>query len=527
MQFQRAIAVSAIGLAVTATTQAQNITFPHDGLDRQYRIHVPDQLPDSPALVLAMHGYGGNNNDMMNNYGWTQLADERGFVVAFPNGTRDSWNNRFWDVDYSFHDGLDIDDDGFLRELALHLQELHATDSNKTYATGFSNGAEMSFQLACRESETFEALAPIVGMMMDTLFTDCNPAVARPILALNGTADDTTWWDGDMDDAAGWGPYRPIPEMIAFWADILGTPNMTSTDLPDTHPNDGSTVTLDVYNSPDHDLELWFYTVIGGGHDYPGVWGNMDIHATIEAWNFFAGCSAFSCIGDIDGDGEVGVNDLLELLGEFSVCTGDCQGDLDGDGDVDVEDVLAMIQYWGATCDIYGACCLTDGTCEYIKSAECAAAEGIWNGEGSSCVTASCSTTAHDECVDAAVVGNGATPFSTVDGSTSIDAYDDAQCAGSYLGALFADIWFAYEASCTGTLTVSTCDAATFDTDLVVYQGACEDKVQIGCSGDDGNCSGYTSTVTVPVTEGEQYLIRLGGWDTSCSGTGSLTIDCQ
>ena len=95
----------------------------------------------------------------------------------------------------------------------------------------------------------------------------------------------------------------------------------------------------------------------------------MDIHATIEAWNFFAGRSAFSCIGDIDGDGEVGVNDLLELLGEFSVCTGDCQGDLDGDGDVDVEDVLAMIQYWGATCDIYGACCLTDGTCEYIKRA--------------------------------------------------------------------------------------------------------------------------------------------------------------
>lgn len=521
------IAILAIGSFATARTQAQNIIFPHDGLDRQYRIHIPDQLPESPALVIAMHGYSGNNNEMMNDYGWTQLADERGFVVAFPNGTRDQWNLRFWDVDYAFHEGIDIDDDGFIRELALHLQELHSLDPNKTYATGFSNGAEMSFQLACREPETFEAFAPIVGMMMDTLFTDCNPTIARPILALNGTLDDTTLWDGDMADSGGWGPYHSIPETIAFWASIMGTPNLTSTDLPDSNPNDGSTVTLDIYDSPDHDLELWFYKVIGGGHDYPGVWGNMDIHATVESWNFFAGLSASSCVGDLDGDGEVGVNDLLTLLAEFSACTGDCQGDLDGDGDVDVEDVLAMIQYWGMTCDTQGACCLPDGTCDYITGAACDAAGGLWSGSLSSCVTASCSTTAYDECVDAAVVENGATLFSTVDGSTSIDAYDDSQCSNSYLGILFADIWFEYQSTCTGTLTVTTCNTASFDTDLVVYQGLCEDKVQVGCNGDDDNCSGYTSTVNVPVTIGEQYLIRLGGWDSSSSGTGTLVIDCQ
>ena len=170
--------LSALVLANTAF--AQNIDFPHDGLVRQYRIHIPDGLPDQAPFVMALHGYSGNNNEMMNDYGWTELADERGFVVAFPNGTQDQFGNRFWDVDYDFHPNLDIDDDGFVSELALHLQELHGLDPERTFVTGFSNGAEMCFQLACRESETFTAFAPIVGMMLDSLFTNCEPAVARP-----------------------------------------------------------------------------------------------------------------------------------------------------------------------------------------------------------------------------------------------------------------------------------------------------------------------------------------------------------
>ena len=82
-------------ILLSSLTFAQNIDFDHDGLTRQYRIHVPSELPESPALVIAMHGYSGNNNEMMIDYGWVELANERGFVIAFPNGTRDQSNNRF------------------------------------------------------------------------------------------------------------------------------------------------------------------------------------------------------------------------------------------------------------------------------------------------------------------------------------------------------------------------------------------------------------------------------------------------
>ncbi len=50
------------------------------------------------------------------------------------------------------------------------------------------------------------------------------------------------------------------------------------------------------------------------------------------------------CLGDLDGNGEVGVDDLLALLSAFQINDG---GDCDNDGDTDVNDLLTLIAAWG------------------------------------------------------------------------------------------------------------------------------------------------------------------------------------
>jgi hypothetical protein len=53
--------------------------------------------------------------------------------------------------------------------------------------------------------------------------------------------------------------------------------------------------------------------------------------------------------GDLDGDGVVGVNDLLSLLAGWGPCPDPpaaCPGDLDGDGVVEIEDLLALLANW-------------------------------------------------------------------------------------------------------------------------------------------------------------------------------------
>ncbi len=50
-------------------------------------------------------------------------------------------------------------------------------------------------------------------------------------------------------------------------------------------------------------------------------------------------------LGDLDGDGAVGVVDLLVVLGAWGPCS--CPADLDGDGTVGVLDLLLILAAWG------------------------------------------------------------------------------------------------------------------------------------------------------------------------------------
>ncbi len=50
--------------------------------------------------------------------------------------------------------------------------------------------------------------------------------------------------------------------------------------------------------------------------------------------------------GDLDGDGIVGVTDLLQLLGAWGECVA-CPEDLDGDDRVGVTDLLFLLAHWG------------------------------------------------------------------------------------------------------------------------------------------------------------------------------------
>ncbi len=54
-------------------------------------------------------------------------------------------------------------------------------------------------------------------------------------------------------------------------------------------------------------------------------------------------------LGDLDGDGHVGVKDLLILLGSWGPCADckDCPADLDGDCIVGVKDLLILLGNWG------------------------------------------------------------------------------------------------------------------------------------------------------------------------------------
>ena len=80
------------------------------------------------------------------------------------------------------------------------------------------------------------------------------------------------------------------------------------------------------------------------------------------------------CIGDVDNDSHIDVNDLLSVLSRFNE-VGDMVEDIDGSGSVDVNDILTVMSRFGLVCNEDIPTCDLGSPC---------GGQG-WNDCGSSC----------------------------------------------------------------------------------------------------------------------------------------------
>jgi hypothetical protein len=128
---------------------------------------------------------------------------------------------------------------------------------------------------------------------------------------------------------------------------------------------------------------------------------------------------------------------------------------------------------------------------------------------------------ANDECALATVVPavGGAFAVDTRLATDSSAAINPGCDEGSGL-AIAQDVWFAWRPA-AGTASVSTCDAADFDTRIAVYRG-CAEPSSIACDDDSPGCAGGTGRATFTADGTTTYRIRIGG--RSSSGRGTVTF---
>ena len=91
-----------------------------------------------------------------------------------------------------------------------------------------------------------------------------------------------------------------LSDVNTFWANYNNTiVSPVVSTLPNINSSDGSTVELSLYNNGDSCTSVEHYKVIGGDHDWPGSWGNMDINADAVIWNFVSQYDINGLIGCI------------------------------------------------------------------------------------------------------------------------------------------------------------------------------------------------------------------------------------
>ncbi len=283
---------------------------------REYYYYEPTTAPDNCPLVFVFHGYSGSAEGMIQWSGFNDLADEFGFAVCYPQGTEDSFGEQYWNVGYDFQPNAFVDDVAFISGLRQDLVDTYGLDAARVFGTGFSNGADFCYLLACEASTEFRAVAPIAGILMSDIQAECTPEYMVPILEIHGTDDDVSLYGGDLKNVDGWGAYPSTPDAMAFFVNMFGISLQESGSFPDVVPWDESTVDYQKWGTEGACPQVWLYTVQGGGHSWPGAWGNQDINASLEAWQFFAqSCSEPMSIGEILSQGDRELVRVTDVLG--------------------------------------------------------------------------------------------------------------------------------------------------------------------------------------------------------------------
>lgn len=119
-----------------------------------------------------------------------QLADEHGFLIAYPDGFEGHWNDCRKAAEYSAA-RLQVDDVAFLSALTDFLAAAAKVDAGRVAVLGFSNGGQMTYRLALEAPDSFRAFAVVAAGLpaaanLDCVATDGEPP---PVLMIFGAAD--------------------------------------------------------------------------------------------------------------------------------------------------------------------------------------------------------------------------------------------------------------------------------------------------------------------------------------------------
>lgn len=263
--------------AIVAPGTSANQVLISQGQRRSYRLHVPSgySATSQTSLVLNFHGDGGDGGQMEEYTGLSALADEQGFLVAYPNGLPTVYGWTAWG---GVGNNMPVVDDvQFTSDLIDEISQSYCVDPHRIYAMGFSRGGGMAALLACRLSDRIAAFASVSGSFFSSIEQSCAPSRPVPILDFHGSADDVVPYDGGGDEG-----FLAIPSWLGGWA-----------------ARDGCAKTPQAVSAPDGvSGEQWtgcqggsvvvHYRIEGAGHEWPGGDGSTHvIDASQVAWSFF------------------------------------------------------------------------------------------------------------------------------------------------------------------------------------------------------------------------------------------------
>ena len=250
-------------ISMSAGVFAQTQTMQIAGVARTYIVHAPTGL-SNPPLVFNIHGFNMSASSEQSYTQMDRIADRDKFIVVYPNALPNSSNQQSWDL-------TGPNDFAFILAIIDTIDKKYHIDKSRIYSCGFSQGGFMSFQLACRYSDIFAAIAPTSGLISMGGSGACT--LKRPVSMR------LTFGTNDVATPA------QFMQSVATWLalDSCPTTPVITRPYPSTNPN--SVVTRLYYGPCAQGTEVVADSIRTGQHEWP-MNTNDRINNSEETWAF-------------------------------------------------------------------------------------------------------------------------------------------------------------------------------------------------------------------------------------------------
>ena len=296
---KKSFVILALTFISAQTIKAQtllNQNLMHDGNNREYALYIPASYDGSQEvpLLFNFHGGGGNIAEHISSADMRPIADTANFILVYPQAVPDPGNGGA--TSWMHKAPTTFDDVPFVEAMIDVIAGEYMIDNDRVYVCGYSLGGEFTYELACSLNNRIAAAGAVARTMQGETFNNCAPQHPTGVLTILGTADFISDYNGITFGGVQY--YMSAAETHEYWVTANNcNANPTMSTVPNTNTSDGSNVERYTWKDASGCTYVEHLKVINGGHDWPGVFGNMDIDASQEIWNFVSGYDLSGLIG--------------------------------------------------------------------------------------------------------------------------------------------------------------------------------------------------------------------------------------
>ncbi|MFZ1389263.1 MAG: PHB depolymerase family esterase [Thiolinea sp.] len=250
---------------------------------REYKLYIPSSYGQKPLpLVIMLHGCTQTADDFAAGTAMNQLAEELGFLVAYPNQTASANNKRCWNWFKTQDQQTNQGEPAIIAGLTQAIIRDYQADKQRVYIAGLSAGGAMAAIMGATYPKLYAAVGVHSGLAVGSATNVISALAAmnkgscrvKEITQNSASFVPTIVFHGDNDSVVhlrnGEQVYAQAEQRLKASNDDYFNDNAFQLEQEQIKPKQGRSYTRACLNDAQGLAHIEYWTIHGAGHAWSG-----------------------------------------------------------------------------------------------------------------------------------------------------------------------------------------------------------------------------------------------------------------